>query len=57
MLPDYAVGVNSPLVKIMEDVEIPSFDTYFAYSSELRGSARLEAFRDFLLEKAKEWRF
>ena len=57
LLPDYAVGVNSPLVKIMEDVEIPSFDTYFAYSSELRGSARLEAFRDFLLEKAKEWRF
>ncbi|MEN0040976.1 MAG: LysR family transcriptional regulator [Pseudomonadota bacterium] len=57
LLPDYAVGVNSPLVKIMEDVEIPSFDTYFAYSSELRNSARLEAFRDFLLEKAKEWRF
>ncbi|EFL91036.1 LysR family transcriptional regulator [Ahrensia sp. R2A130] len=57
LLPDYAVGVNSPLVKVMEDVEIPSFDTYFAYSSELRRSARLEAFRDFLLEKAKEWRF
>jgi len=57
LLPDYAVGVNSPLVKIMEDVEIPSFDTYFAYSNELRRSARLEAFRDFLLEKAKEWRF
>ncbi|MGI9355144.1 MAG: LysR family transcriptional regulator [Rhizobiaceae bacterium] len=57
LLPDYSIEENSTLVRIMTGTDVPSFDTYFAYSAELRHSARLGAFRDFLLEQAKSWRF
>ena len=59
LLPDYSVDDDSGLIPVMSsaDTEVPSFDTYFAYSSELRNSARLGVFRDFLLEQAKNWRF
>ena len=57
VLPDYSISDTTPLVRIMEDVTMPSFDTYFVYSSELRNSARLKVFRDFLLQEARDWRF
>lgn len=57
LLPDYSVEDDSGLIPVLTDTDVPSFDTYFAYSSELRNSARLSAFRDFLLDQAKNWRF
>ena len=57
LLPDYSIDDDSGLIPVMTDTDVPSFDTYFAYPSELRHSARLGAFRDFLLEQAKNWRF
>jgi len=58
-LPDYIVRdeAKSGLVKILTDTETPSFDTYFVYAEEIRTSARMIVFRDFLLGKAKEWSF
>lgn len=57
LLPDYSIGDETDLVKVLEETDVPSFDTYFAYPSELRHSARLGAFRDFLIDQAKSWRF
>jgi len=57
LLPDYSVEDDAGLVPVMTDIDVPSFDTYFAYSSELRNSARLGAFRDFLLDQAKNWKY
>ncbi|MFD0916359.1 LysR family transcriptional regulator [Pseudahrensia aquimaris] len=57
LLPDYSINDASNLVPVMTETDVPSFDTYFAYSSELRNSARLHAFRDFLLEEARNWKF
>jgi len=57
LLPDYSVTEGIGLVPVMTDTDVPSFDTYFAYSAELKNSARLHAFRDFLVEQAKNWRF
>ena len=34
-----------------------AFDTYFVYPAELRDSARVNVFRDFLLSKARGWSF
>ncbi len=56
-LPDYVVGKDSNLVQILPEVEIPSFESYFVYPEELRDSARLAVFRDFIVAKAKEWSF
>ena len=57
MLPDYAVERDAGLVRVIEDVALPSFDTYFAYAESMRGSAKLQAFRDFLFAKARSWEF
>lgn len=57
LLPDYSINDASNLVPVMTETDVPSFDTYFAYSSELKNSARLHAFRDFLLSEAKSWEF
>ena len=57
LLPDYSINDASNLVPVMTETDVPSFDTYFAYSAELKNSARLHAFRDFLLEEAKNWKF
>lgn len=57
-LPDYIRGANSSLVQLnIDGCEPPSFDTYFVYPEELRNSARVEVFRDFLVAKAKRWAF
>ncbi|MGV8841417.1 MAG: LysR family transcriptional regulator [Bauldia sp.] len=56
-LPDYLFDKDSRLVRVLPQAEAPSFATYFVYPSELRNSARIAAFRDFLLEKAATWAY
>ena len=58
-LPDYIVRdeAKAGLVRILTDMETPSFDTYFVYAEESRNSARMIVFRDFLLGKARQWSF
>jgi hypothetical protein len=36
---------------------VPSFHSFFVYPEELRDSARVTAFRDFLLDNARRWSF
>ena len=57
VLPDYAVEEKHDLVRILQNVEVPSFDTYFCYPEAMRASARLRAFRDFLISKARLWQY
>jgi Transcriptional regulator len=57
MLPDYMVGRNAGLVKLNIDADFPSFDTYFCYAEEMKNSAKLKAFRDFLINKARNWNY
>lgn len=53
-LPDYlAVGADN-LVRVLSDLEGPSFTGYFVYPEELRNSKRVAVFRDFLLEKVAQ---
>ncbi|HTI85136.1 MAG TPA: LysR family transcriptional regulator [Alphaproteobacteria bacterium] len=56
-LPDYIVGKHSNLVRILPELEGPSFDTYFVYPEELRNSKRVAVFREFLLRKIAETPF
>ena len=57
MLPDYAVGRSSGLVRVLDDLPMPSFDTYFCYPEEMRNAAKINVFRDFLLSNARDWRY
>ncbi|MEM9106764.1 MAG: LysR family transcriptional regulator [Pseudomonadota bacterium] len=57
MLPDYMVGHDAGLVQLDIDADVPSFSGFFCYPEELRGSAKLRAFRDFLVSKSRNWKF
>ncbi|MEM9630707.1 MAG: LysR family transcriptional regulator [Pseudomonadota bacterium] len=57
MLPDYIIDKATNLVPVLTEYEdkVPSFDTYFVYPSELKNTARIKAFREFLLTNAENW--
>ncbi len=57
VLPDYIVDQSHTLVPLMQSAEVPSFDTYFCYPQSMRGSAKLIAFRDFLVARSRHWTF
>ena len=57
MLPNYMVEPESGLVQILPDEQVPSFASYFVYPAELKNSARVHVFRDFLLTKAQTWSY
>lgn len=57
MLPDYMSGKDSGLVPILEELEGPSFDTFFVYPEAMKNQAKLKAFRDFMFSKARNWSY
>jgi len=57
VLPDYMVENDPGLERLLPEADVPSFATYFVYPSELKNSARVHVFRDFLVAKAQNWSF
>jgi DNA-binding transcriptional LysR family regulator len=53
-LPDYLGSPSGQLVRVLPELEGPTFDVYFVYPEELRASKRVSVFRDFLLRKMAE---
>tara|TARA_B100001996_G_C18543787_1_gene548010 strand:+ start:48 stop:935 length:888 start_codon:yes stop_codon:yes gene_type:complete len=56
-LPDYMVADKPNLVRILPNLEGPSYQTYFVYTEEFKNDRRLEVFRDFLFNEAKDWHY
>jgi DNA-binding transcriptional LysR family regulator len=56
-LPDYTIRQASQLVRILPELEGPSYDAYFVYPEELRHSKRIAVFRDYLIRKIAESHF
>ncbi|MDA0368030.1 MAG: LysR family transcriptional regulator [Proteobacteria bacterium] len=56
-LPDYMITGHSNVVRVLPDVDAPSFDTFLVYPDELRETKKISVFRDFLLNKVAGWRF
>jgi DNA-binding transcriptional LysR family regulator len=56
-LPDYITESRKNLVRVLPDVEGPTFDVHLVYCDALRQSKRVAAFRDFLVREAKDWRY
>jgi DNA-binding transcriptional LysR family regulator len=57
ILPDYMIDRETGLVKLEIGADLPTFDTYFVYPEELKNAAKLQAFRDFLFSKARNWNY
>lgn len=56
VLPDYMVREDSDLIAVMRDIELPNLDVYFVYREEHKNSKRVDVFRDFLVEKTRQWK-
>ena len=50
-LPDYMTHNEDSLVRILPELDGPSIEAFFVYPDSLRNSARVTAFRDFLLRE------
>ena len=57
LLPDYVVDKEPGLVQLPVTGDVPSFDSYFVYTEDKRSSARVQAFRDFLVSESQKWAF
>lgn len=55
-LPDY-LTTDSDLVRVLPELDGPELTSYFVYPEALRNSARVTAFREFLLQKIAETEF
>jgi len=56
-LPDYMVQHKAHLVKVLPEIEGPTYEVHMVYHENLKGSLKIIAFRDFLINKIKQWRF
>jgi len=56
-LPDYMVGDNKGLVRILPEIRGPKYEAHFVYPQSLKNVARVKAFRDFIFNKVAEWNF
>jgi DNA-binding transcriptional LysR family regulator len=56
-IPDYIAEDRPHLVRVLPEIEGPSFDVHLVYPDALRQSKRVSAFRDFLVKAAKDWRY
>lgn len=54
-LPDYMTVLSRRLVRILPNIRGDSFDIFFVYPTELRGSMRAKVFREFLTRVSKSW--
>jgi len=55
-LPEFMVPEGSDLVPVLPELEGPRIDAYFVYPEELRGTQRIEVFRDFMLRQVADAR-
>ena len=56
-LPTIMVRELGGCEQILKDIEGPPIEAFFVYPEELRAQRRVTAFRDFLLEKVKNFQF
>ena len=55
-LPDYLVGPDTPLVVLLPQIVTPELEVYFVYAEEMKNVARVQVFRDYLVDIARRWR-
>ena len=57
ILPDYLVEPDSGLTQLLTSEQMPELDCYLVYAEEMKGVARVQVFRDFIVGKAQRWAF
>jgi DNA-binding transcriptional LysR family regulator len=54
-LPDYITRGRPTIMRVLGGFEGPKFEAFFVYPSDLKRSRRIVAFRQFLIDQARDW--
>jgi DNA-binding transcriptional LysR family regulator len=57
LLPDYLTEDETDLVPVLRDVQLPTVPIYFVLPEELKTAKKVQVFRDFLVAKARQWKY
>jgi DNA-binding transcriptional LysR family regulator len=57
LIPDYLTEEETDLVPVLREAQLPTVPIYFVYPEELRSAKKVHVFRDFLVTKARQWKF
>lgn len=57
MIPDYMTDEHTDLVPVLTEIEPPTLPILFVYPEELRSSKKVQVLRDFLVAKARQWKY
>lgn len=57
VVPDYLMDEGCNLTRVLEGSAMPTLEAFFVYPEELKNVARVNVFRDFVLEKAQRWSY
>jgi len=52
-LPDFMINASPSIKAVLHDFEAPPIEVFFVYPEERRNSARIKAFRDFMLKQVQ----
>ena len=56
-LPDYMVADKPHLIRVLPTLDGPPYQTYFVYTENFKNDRRLEVFKNFLYNEAKDWQY
>ena len=48
---------EADLVPVLRDVQLPTVPIFFVFPEELKTAKKVQVFRDFLVAKARQWKF
>jgi DNA-binding transcriptional LysR family regulator len=57
MIPDYMTDEQAELVPVLTEIDPPTLPILFVYPEELKASKKVQVFRDFLVAKARQWKY
>ena len=57
MIPDYMTEEQADLVPVLTEIEPPTLPILFVYPEELKSSKKVQVLRDFLVAKARQWKY
>jgi DNA-binding transcriptional LysR family regulator len=57
LIPDYLTEDETEVVPVLRDAELPNMQIFFVYPEELKTAKKVQVFRDFLVTKARQWKY
>lgn len=57
LIPDYLTEDEKDLVPVLRESEFARLPVYFVYPEELRTAKKVQVFRDFVVAKARQWKY